>query len=204
MQESMMAGQYNGGLTREQFLFYEIKVVAKLLVEGMSIDDAILKIKEENLFQFPTERMVVNIANVCYRRLQALDSENLIYVLATSSMDVAKQVNLYAMMKQNRIVWDFMITVIGEKYRTQDFSFTKKDMSAFMFQLQEQNEDVATWSDSTIQKIKQVLTKSLVECGYLDNTKSEVLNPVYLYPELEEEIVSSNDIAALPAFNYFA
>ena len=199
-----MAGQYNGGLTREQFLFYEIKVVAKLLVEGMNIDDAILKIKNENLFQFPTERMVVNIANVCYRRLQALDSEKMIYVLATSSMDVAKQVNLYAMMKQNRIVWDFMVTVIGEKYRTQDFSFTKKDMSAFMFQLQEQNEDVATWSDSTIQKIKQVLTKSLVECGYLDNTKSEVLNPVYLYPELEEEIVSSNDISALPAFNYFA
>ena len=199
-----MAGQYNGGLTREQFLFYEIKVVAKLLVEGMNIDDTILKIKNENLFQFPTERMIVNIANACYRRLQALDSENLIYVLATSSMDVAKQVNLYAMMKQNRIVWDFMVTVIGEKYRTQDFSFTKKDMSAFMFQLQEQNEDVATWSDSTIQKIKQVLTKSLVECGYLDNTKSEVLNPVYLYPELEEEIVSSNDIAALPAFNYFA
>ena len=199
-----MAGLYNGGLTREQFLFYEIKVVAKLLVDGMNINDAIFKIKEENLFQFPTERMVVNIANACYRRLQALDSENLIYVLATSSVDVAKQVNLYAMMKQNRIVWDFMVTVIGEKYRTQDFSFTKKDMSAFMFQLQEQNEDVATWSDSTIQKIKQVLTKSLLECGYLDNTKSEVLNPVYLYPELEEEIISSNDISALPAFNYFA
>ena len=199
-----MAGLYNGGLTREQFLFYEIKVVAKLLVDGMNIDDAIFKIKEENLFQFPTERMVVNIANACYRRLQALDSEKMIYVLATSSVDVAKQVNLYAMMKQNRIVWDFMVTVIGEKYRTQDFSFTKKDMSAFMFQLQEQNEDIATWSDSTIQKIKQVLTKSLVECGYLDNTKSEVLNPVYLYPELEEEIISSNDISALPAFNYFA
>ena len=107
-----MAGLYNGGLTREQFLFYEIKVVAKLLVDGMNIDDAILKIKNENLFQFPTERMVVNIANACYRRLQALDSENLIYVLATSSVDVAKQVNLYAMMKQNRIVWDFMVTVI--------------------------------------------------------------------------------------------
>ena len=199
-----MAGLYNGGLTREQFLFYETKVVAKLLVDKMSVNDAISKIKNENLFQFPTERMIGTIANACYRRLQALDSEKLIYVLATSSMDVAKQVNLYAMMKQNRIVWDFMVTVIGEKYRTQDFSFTKKDMSAFMFQLQEQNEDVATWSDSTIQKIKQVLTKSLVECGYLDNTKSEVLNPVYLYPELEEEIISNNDIAALPAFNYFA
>ena len=108
------------------------------------------------------------------------------------------------MMKQNRIVWDFMTTVIGEKFRTQDFSFSKKDTSVFMFQLQEQNEDVATWSDSTIQKIKQVLTKILVECGYLDNTKSEVLNPVYIYPELEEEIRDKNDLAALPAFNFFA
>lgn len=198
-----MSSQYNGGLTREQFLFFETKILSKLLSEGKSIDEAIFQIKQENLFQFPTERMIVSIANSCYRRLQALESDKLIEVIATSSIDVAKQVNLYAMMKQNRIVWDFMTTVIGEKYRTQDFIFSKKDMSAFMFQLQEQNEDIATWSDSTIQKIKQVLTKILVECGYLDSTKSEVLNPVYLYPELEEEIREKNDFSALPAFNLF-
>lgn len=199
-----MMGQYNGGLTREQFLFFETKTLAKLLFEGKSIDEALFCIKQENLFQFPTERMIESIANSCYRRLQALESDTLIGVIATSSVDVAKQVNLYAMMKQNRIVWDFMTTVIGEKFRTQDFSFSKKDTSGFMFQLQEQNEDVATWSDATIQKIKQVLVKILVECGYLDNTKSEFLNPVYLYPELEEEIRDKNDLAALPAFNFFA
>ena len=119
---------YNGGLTREQFLFYEIKIVARLLTEGFSIDDAICKIKQENLFQFPTERMIVTIAKTCYNRLQALESERLIEVIATASVDVAKQVNLYAIMKHNRIVWDFMTTVIGEKYRTQDFSFAKKDV----------------------------------------------------------------------------
>jgi hypothetical protein len=199
-----MLGQYNGGLTREQFLFFETKTLAKLLHKGESIDEAIYHIKQENLFQFPTERMIESIAQSCYRRLQALESDKLIEVIATSSVDVAKQVNLYAMMKQNRIVWDFMTTVIGEKFRTQDFSFSKKDTNVFMFQLQEQNEDVADWSDSTIQKIKQVLTKILVECGYLDNTKSEVLNPVYIYPELEEEIRDKNDLAALPAFNFFA
>lgn len=198
-----MQDKYNGGLTREQFLFFETKTVARLLWEGLSIEDAILQIERENLFQFPTERMIVSIANSCYRRLQSLDSDQLIKVMATASIDVAKQVNLYAMMKQNRIVWDFMTTVVGEKYRTQDFSMTKKDISAFMFQLQEQNEDVASWSDSTIQKIKQVLTKILVECDYLDSNKSEVLNPVYLYPELEEEIKAKNDFAALPAFNFF-
>ena len=195
---------YNGGLTREQFLFFETKTLAKLLVDGEAINEAIDRIKQENLFQFPTERMIVSIANGCYRRLQALESDYLIEVIATASIDVAKQVNLYAMMKQNRIVWDFMTTVIGEKYRTQDFSFTKKDMSGFMFQLQEQNEDIANWSDSTIQKIKQVLTKILVECDYLDSIKSEVLNPVYLYPELEEELRAKNEFAVLSAFNVFA
>ena len=195
--------KYNGGLTREQFLFFETKTLAKLLFEGESIEKAIFRIKQENLFQFPTERMIVSITNSCYRRLQALASDRLIEVIATASVDVAKQVNLYAMMKHNRIVWDFMTTVIGEKFRTQDFSFTKKDVSSFMFQLQEQNEDVASWSDSTIQKIKQVLTKILVECDYLDNAKSDVLNPVYLYPELEEVIIAKNDLAALPAFNFF-
>lgn len=199
-----MTGTYNGGLTREQFLFFETKILAKLLVDGRSFDEAVLIIKQDNLFQFPTERMIESIAKSCYQRLQALESDRLIEVIATASVDVAKQVNLYAMMKHNRIVWDFMTTVIGEKYRTQDFSFTKKDVSAFMFQLQEQNEDVASWSDSTIQKIKQVLTKILVECEYLDSTKSEVLNPVYLYPEVEEEIIAQNDLAALPAFNFFA
>lgn len=198
-----MVAKYNGGLTREQFLFFETKILAKLLSEGKTIDDAIHLIKQENLFQFPTERMVVSIANSCYRRIQALESSALTEVLGTASIDVAKQVNLYAMMKHNRIVWDFMTTVVGEKYRTQDFSFTKKDISAFIFQLQEQNEDVATWSDSTIKKIKQVLTKILVECDYLDSIKAETLNPVYLYPELEEEIIAKNDLAALPAFNFF-
>ena len=120
--------------------------------------------------------------------------------LADGSIEVAKQVNLYAMMKYNRLVWDFMTTVIGEKYRTQDFTLTKTDISAFFFALREQNEDVATWSENTIQKIKQVLVKSLVECEYLDSTKSETLNPVYLYPELEE-VLESRDHAALCAFN---
>lgn len=191
---------YNGGLTREQFLFYEIRILAKLLMDGISYEDAVKKITRENLFQFPTERMITSISNACYKRIQALDSDALVEILADGSLEVAKQVNLYAMMKYNRLVWDFMTTVIGEKYRTQDFTLTKTDISAFFFALREQNEDVANWSENTIQKIKQVLVKSLVECEYLDSTKSETLNPVYLYPELEE-VLESRDHAALCAFN---
>ena len=60
-----MAHEYNGGLTREQFLFYEIRVVSSLLVNGYSRDEALTKIKDENLFQFPTERSATEYLPLC-------------------------------------------------------------------------------------------------------------------------------------------
>ena len=47
---------YIASLTREPFLFYEMRSTAKLMAEGNS-DDAIVKeIVEQNLFQYPTEK----------------------------------------------------------------------------------------------------------------------------------------------------
>lgn len=198
-----MTDNYNGGLTREQFLFFEIRTVASLLTRGLTREETLKRIREENLFQFPTERMISSIAGTCFRRIDALDSPALVGYLADSPAEVAKQINLYAMMKYNRIVWDFMITVIGEKYRTQEFDFSRKDLNVFFFRLQEQNDSVAAWSDSTITKIKQVLTKSLVECEYLDSPKASQLNLISIAPELEDEIRAENNLAALPAFNCF-
>ena len=198
-----MTSAYNGGLTREQFLFYEIRTVASLLTQGLSRKEILSTVLADNLFQFPTERMVSSILTTCFKRIDALDSETLIFALANAPADVAKQINLYAMMKYNRIVWDFMTTVIAEKYRTQEFEFSKKDLNLFFFQLQEQNDAIASWSDSTISKIKQVLTKTLVECEYLDSPKATKLNMISIAPELEDELRANNDVAALAAFNCF-
>ena len=198
-----MICEYNGGLTREQFLFYEIRIVASLQLQGLNREEIVEEIKRENLFQFPTERMISSIAGTCFKRIDALGSETLIYHLANAPAEVAKQINLYAMMKYNRVVWDFMTTVIGEKYRTQELAFSGKDLNIFFFDLQEQNDTVASWRDSTINKIKQVLKKALVECEYLDSVRATQLNPVSVSPELEDEIRANHDLAALPAFNCF-
>lgn len=198
-----MQNIYNGSLTREQFLFYETRITAQLVCQGLPHDEIIERIKSENLFQFPTEKMVVSIARTCFRRLDALASDALVQLLAEAPMGTAKQVNLYAMMKDNRVVWDFMTTVIGEKYRTQALDFSPKDVSIFLFLLREQNDSVAGWSDSTVSKIRQVLIRILTECRYLDSIRSSQLNWISIEPELEDEIRAQHDMAALPAFNCF-
>jgi hypothetical protein len=96
-----------------------------------------------------------------------------------------------------------MIDLIGEKYQQHDFSFTRRDMNVFFSRLQEQNDDIAAWSELTINKLKQVLTKCLIETEMLDSTNDRDLNPIFISAELENGIRENNDLAALLAFNCF-
>ena len=195
---------YIASLTREPFLFYEMRTTAKLICEGLEDAEVVSRIAEENLFQYPTEKTISRIARACIKRLRAMEDESLIQAISIQPTDVAKQICLYAMMKQSRLVWEFMITVIGEKYRLRDSSIGKIDLNTYFMRLQEQDDTVATWSDNTITKLKQVLARVLVETEYLDNLKSDHLNPVWLQPILENAIRSNGDLSALPAFNCFS
>lgn len=195
--------EYSGALTREQFLFYEIRIAAKLYLAGTELKAAIAQIKDENLFQFPTEREIASMVRVCYKRIKALENDSLITALAEAPSSIAKQVNLYAIMRSNGLVWDFMSQVVGEKYLNQDFAYERKDLNIFFSRLQAQNDTVAAWSDSTITKIKSVLTRMLVEAEYLDSFRDTTLHQIYLSEELEAGIRANGDLDILPAFNCF-
>ena len=191
-------------ITREQFLFYEMRTTARLMREGLEDNEVIDRIVEENLFQYPTEKSIRQMAKVCISRLKGMGDEDLIEAVVSQSSETAKQICMYAMMKQYRLVWDFMITVIGEKYRVQNFSFSQMDVNVFFMQLQEQDDYVAGWSESTVKKIRQILIRMLTENDYLDSIKADHINPVWLNPMLENAIRSNNDDRALFAFNCFA
>ena len=116
----MNSSLYHGALTREQFLFYEIRIVAKLILKGHNRKDILDIIKDENLFQFPTEKMISSITGTCFRRIDALDSETLIYrlilrvlnsrrvlILPAAERDVIfklLKLQFYIRIKSNRLV----------------------------------------------------------------------------------------------------
>ena len=190
-------------ITREQVLFHEMRITARLLLEDKTDNEIINEIVNNNLFQYPTERMIKNLAGVCLKRLHKLDDMTLVDVLANGSSESAKQICLYAMMNYYHLVWDFMTTVIAEKFRSKDFYFSKMDVNVFFTRLQEQNDVVATWSDSTVNKCKQVLVKVLVENEYLDSPRSETLNPVLIDYQLKNALLDKGEKSSLAAFNCF-
>lgn len=196
----------SGSLTREQFLFHETRIVGELYLHGLTDEEIISKVFVENLFRYPTEKMLSNIARVCLKRVHSLenldnpDDKRLIDALVYGSSSVAKQICLYAMMKQNRLINDFMLKVIGNKFAGRDYSFSKLVVSSFLIDLQEQDQWVASWSTSTINKIRQVIVKTLVDNEYLDNNNSRQLNTITITPILED-VLREKHRSALAAFN---
>jgi len=193
----------NSSLTFEQFFYHQMRIVAGLYIQGLPLQEIVEQVKRDNLFQYPTERKLSSHTYACLRRIFALHNDELVHHLATATSEVAKQINLYAMMCYNNLTREFMTVLIGEKYRHRDYSYTKRDQNIFFSQLTEQHPHIASWSEQTVSRLKQVLTRCLIETQLLTSLKHTTLNPILISSELHRGITAKGDFSALPAFNCF-
>ena len=195
--------QYSGALTREQFMLQEMRITARLKLEGLTDQDIIASVYEDNLFQYPTEREIKSKCRACLKRLDCIaNMPYVLDVLANGTIGEAKQAALVALMCQSLLMQDFMVTIIGDKYRRLDMTLTRRDMNLFFERLAEQSEDVASWSEQTIKKLKVVIRACLRETEYIQGTE-ETLYPVLLSDEFAAALKEAGYRHFLPAFNVF-
>lgn len=197
---------YRGTITREQWLSREMRIVARLMLEDGFTDPAALAtyVQEHNAFQYPTERELKSIARACIRRIASVSEDHavtarLVELLAHGTADQLRQANLYAMMCDNRLVWEFMLNMVADKRRRLDCSLRSYEIASFIEGLRAQSETVDGWSEATRNKARQVLAKCIVECGMYDR-RAEELTPLLADFELTQIIRANGDERALAAF----
>ena len=196
--------RYNGAITREQYLFRELVVAARMLQDDPDPAAVLERIVSTNAFGYPTERELRSIGRACLRRLVALSGDpslraSLVDLLLNGIASQRHQVALYAMARDNRLVEEFLVNVVAEKRRALDPSLPRRDIVTFLEGLCGQDAVVASWSDATLNKIRQVLAKSLEESGLYDR-KEERLAPVLADPELSRLMGLNDDGRLIPAF----
>lgn len=176
--------QYKSTIKSRPFLFRETKKAAELINKGFDEFDIKNKAKNDNIFQVNTETRRSEIASIVLRRLKALD-DFLIDKLANGEIDTSKQIVVYAIMKTDRLFFEFMYEVFREKILLRDFTLQDKDFNIFFDRKKEQSERVASWDDYTFYKLKQVYIRILFEAGFIKNQKKdrEITKPI-----VEEDI----------------
>lgn len=190
--------KYSASLTSDAFLYYELKQVLKLKIDGFSDKEIRDKVINENIFQYKSKESSKRLISSIFTRIKVLD-DTLMKMLLEEPMDTGKIINLYTIMKTSRLFYDFMNEVVREKLEFNYDVLEKKDINIFFTGKAEQDDIVAGWSETTKRKLKQVILKILSEANILDDTKSCKLSRLIIPIELKDYIIDLGDKAYIKA-----
>jgi len=107
--------------------------------------------------------------------------------------EVATQSLLAAAIKHSRLLGDFMLQVLRRHYKEFNPKLLAREWDSFLLECSHIDPAVAAWSQSTKNKVGQVVYRILSEAGYLDNTRSLTLQPVLVAPEVSSFLQAHNE-----------
>lgn len=189
---------YSATLTGASFLLYELKQVLKLKKQGLLDEEIKKKVIEDNVFEYKFTSSLKRSVPSVFRRANVLDEQLQEWVL-NNTLEESKIINLYAIMKTDRLFFEFMNEVIREKLEANNYLLEKKDLNVFFISKAEQDEKMANWTELTVNKLKQVYLKLLFEAGLLKDKKTGVLNRLLLDESLKRHLSYIGDTAYLRA-----
>ena len=179
--------KYSSNIKDKGLLGKELKTAAELYCQGNSYEKIVELSINENVFQVNTERRRKEMADCIVVRMKYLDDFSLRRI-AEGTIFLSNTLSLYAMMKTNPLVYEFMNEVFREKVELMINRITDADMNQFMDVKAQQIEAVANWTDGNKEKVKGALRNALIEAGVLRDMGSFYM---VLVPVLDMDLVQN-------------
>ncbi len=179
--------KYSSNIKDKGLLGKELKTAAELYCQGNSYEKIVELSINENVFQVNTERRRKEMADCIVVRMKYLDDFSLRRI-AEGTIFLTNTLSLYAMMKTNPLVYDFMNEVYREKAELMINRITDADMNQFMDVKAQQIEAVANWTDGNKEKVRGALRNALIEAGALRDMGSFYM---VLIPVLDMDLVQN-------------
>lgn len=177
---------YSTAIKSMPFLYMEVKKAAGLKLQGFSELQIAKQSFTNNIFQVNTESRKREIAAAVIKRLLILD-DYLIAKMVNGSIETSKQIALYALIKTDRLFYEFMQEVYREKCLLMDFTIKDADFNIFFQRKAEQSTVVASWREYTYYKLKQVYKRVLREAGLAKRQKKAL---IITRPVMEKELAA--------------
>jgi len=185
--------EYKSTIKSRPYLYKETKKAAMLINTGVELGEIKSKSLEDNIFQLESEARKKEVASIITARLKAVD-EFVIDKIENSNIETSKILVLYAIIKTDRLFFEFINEVYKEKILLKDLFIRDKDFNIFFQGKMEQSEKVASWTEYTFKKLKQVYIRILFESGLIANQKGdrEIKVPI-IDSEVKEHLYSIGD-----------
>ncbi len=191
--------EYKSTIKSRPYLYKETKKAAILINKGLVVENIKNESLENNIFQLESEARKREVASIIVARLKAVD-KFVIDKIENSNIETSKILVLYAIIKTDRLFFEFINEVYKEKVLLKDLFIRDKDFNIFFQNKMEQSEKVASWTEYTFKKLKQVYIRILFESGLILNQKGdrEIKVPI-IDSEVKEYLYSIGDKVYLNA-----
>lgn len=171
---------YSTKLTAEPFLYNETKIIGEYLLSGENVQELKRKNIEENLIKHKKQGSVKRTNAPIFRRLEAMNKdilENFVYL----DVETSKYLLVYAIMKTDKLVRDFIIEVYKDKIIMRNEYIEKYDIDRWYEMKKESSVSLKNKSDITNSKAKQVIMKILQDSGMVvkeTNNRFRIIKPL--------------------------
>lgn len=186
--------EYSAGMVSQVFAFVETKKTAELMTAGMSKEEIRNKVMSENLFQLKNETRLRRTFNYVYKRLESLP-DGAAQLLVRVDNDNAKLLTLISIMITDKLFFEFVYEVYRGKIILGEKTIEDRDMNVFFDDKTAQSEEVSSWSESAITKLKRCYLKNLADAGLLESTKTREIKHALMNYRIEE-LLNHNGMGA--------
>ncbi len=174
--------QYRLSFTGASFLLHDAVTLAKLYFEYGDWEEALNALLSTDVLQRSKSAVRRESREIVLRLKNLPDS--LLQRFTRVGPDDAKIILFYAILKTYPIIRSFCLNVLYEKSMIMDNILQDYEINRFFREEEERYEALSEKTESTKNKLKQVMIRILADAGILKSTKEKIIVKPYIDPDI--------------------
>lgn len=176
---------YKADIAGGSLKLYESRVVADLLLNGVTSKAWKAAIEVENVLQKTSQGTAKRQASLIRARLVTMTAEHWLLV-RDGSKPLANQAIFAAAIAHSRLLQDFLTHTVRDCFRTGDLALTRRHWRNYVQACRERDPDMTVWAQSTTDKLGDSVFQMLAEVGMLSENTKPSLQMVHYQTEIME------------------
>jgi hypothetical protein len=171
--------RYQADITAGALKLPESRVIASLLIRGLTSQEWREAIYERNVLQTRSPASAKRLARLIRGRLDCADAE-LWRLVAQGEATVATHALLAASIKQSALLGDFLDLVLREQYKVFSNRLTNSLWDQYLDDCRGRDPQITEWHESTRRRLRSSVFQILAQAGFVRDTRSLKLQTVFI------------------------
>lgn len=182
----MKNNQYRASIKVVGTVLPETKLILNKYLELKDLELLKKEVLDNNLILKTSKRRAETIYYEIRKRyfknqIKGYNEDSFIYLIKNINTDsIVDLILYYHLCKEEKIVFEYITNVIYHKYEKGYLGFTATDTIEYIQGLSKIDENVAKWSDRTMNDVRSAMEGILKDFGFINSRKKPTFNRVFI------------------------